>query len=93
MNQHDEYKIIEDNPNYQKSLNQLRPSEKSELNQKIERLKHDPSFAVQLRAHFKGKYKVVFGSKRYRLVISINWFSHSIKLHYVKARRGYITKP
>jgi len=90
--QHDEFRITEENPKYQNSLAQLNYSEKEELDQKIEQLKNDPTTARQLRPPFHPKYKVVFANKRYRLIISINWTSHSIKLHYVHSRRGYISK-
>ena len=75
------YKIGVWDPVYQVSLVQLGLNELASLKDKINTLRSDPNLiAKPLRKTLQGKYTVRFAEKKWRLVITISWDSHKIRL-------------
>jgi len=81
------FAISYDNPEYDNSLSSLNSADKKDLADKILLLQNNPFLiATPLHKPYQGKYRVRIADGKYRLIVTINLNSNTVKLWYVSGR-------
>lgn len=81
------FRIIECNPEFEKSIKSLPSHIKKEISKVKKILQQDPFFVAKpLKFPLEGKWVVRIGNNRYRMICRIEFNTRKIFLYYVRLR-------